>query len=69
MKLWLHELGYQFFGEQSLYDLSMPELGALLDGRRTQQAIEQTHQELADEGVSQEQVQHFTEWAEKEGLT
>jgi hypothetical protein len=46
----------------------MPEIGSLLDGRRTRQAIKETHQYMQEHDISPEEASHFADWAEEQGL-
>lgn len=66
--LWLHELGYQFWGENSLYDLTLPEIGLLLDGKRTRGIKAQARQQFQEHDMGQKEASHFVSWAEEKGL-
>jgi len=46
----------------------MPEIGTLLDGRRTRQAIKETQNHMEENDISPQQASKFSDWAEKEGL-
>jgi hypothetical protein len=66
--LWLHELGYSFFGKRSLYDLTLPEIGLLLDGKRTRGIKKQAQQDLQEANADTDTINSFVGWAEDNDL-
>ena len=46
----------------------MPEIGALLDGKRTRNAYKEAHQYMQENDISPEEASAFADWAEEQGL-